>query len=487
MAGRRLIPQRWISAGLIVGLAAVAGLVAGAVGGPTRAGPLPHTAANGGPVQDEGWVAAAYVPFIVRRAGREQLTPPVTTTPSSTPTLTPTPTVTPSPTLTPTLTPTPEDCPPLDDRTSVTTVDVGSKQVQLDLRGNGWDRTRPVTLALAPDGSPKVAWADTSAKVWVTPLTADFERAGPDQSVDGTYIRGFVAHDDGAAVVVRRGTDDMYLVRLELDGTVRWETQIVGQLGQSVVDSKWVDSWGDEGRLAWTGRDYLLYLGHTQFFGAKGKHQGDLLRYYTADGKWVGNDARTDDWEWGCSHSLDLRLTVKTSSHAAACLSDCYFDKGMLFNDKRIIRPEPSGNCSGSSDAELGGLVAAVGDGEGYWFNYVSKETRRSHDVGLVHLSETGFKDEDLWLTDTAAVQETGAHLARHGANLFAAWTAGTKTLGAVVDPTGKRLEGPTDLGVTIGPRDDLMNLPNGDIAWAYAWGDLHNLRIVRVAFCSRQ
>jgi hypothetical protein len=309
--------------------------------------------------------------------------------------------------------------------------------------------------------------------VHVTPLDAADNRRGDDFSAPGQGMHGFATMADGFAVLVKR--DDVMAVVRYVDGSgVLYTANTVGATSHDVEGARWIDDWPHEGRLAWSGTQLAVYHGQTGNFGAaSGNHQGDRLEYLDAAG------SRSVAWDWGCSHSVDVRLAWNGSTFGPVCLSDCYPGKGIYFNHNGFIRDEPSGDCAGSSSASLGGLVPVA---DGFWLSFVSVEGRSSADVGLVHLASDGTPGTFLWLTDTAAEAESSAHLAGYGANLLAAWMSGGTATFAVVSTTGAIIEGPAALDTSFAVRDDFVNWPNGDVGWAYGSGS--ELRIVRLARC---
>ncbi|MBW2522759.1 MAG: hypothetical protein JRI23_01225 [Deltaproteobacteria bacterium] len=347
----------------------------------------------------------------------------------------------------------------LDNRAEVTMVSVGAP-----VQGDVW-------LAPEPGGCAKAAWI-SGTEVHLTPLTGDGQRFGPDGSMPGTEIRGLVAHDDGAALLIRRD-DRMDLVGVCGNGANRFEIPIVGGNNHDQSGDKWIDSWPHEGRLAWSGAQYAAYFGHTQNWGAQGNHQGDILAYYDGDGAPDGLG-----WGWGCSHSLDVRIAHSGATFGPVCVSDCYPDKGIYFDHNTLVSSEPSGNCLGSSDARLGGLVAVSG---GFMLTYSSSEGRSSFDIALVHISSTGTVGSPVWLTDTAGTDERTSYLARYGSNLLVGWLSeGNLTL-SVVNDTGTVVEGPALASVGFGGAD-FINLANGDVAWAFGQGS--EVAMVRLPHC---
>lgn len=350
-------------------------------------------------------------------------------------------------------------------------VDVGSSF--------GWSNNRPVLFAGLSDGSARVAWS-SSGTVHVTPLTSSLQRQGPDLTTTGVSVRGFVAHDDGTvALLVVRGTG-MFLVKLRADGTAIFETAVVNDPPSEVEGARWVDNWGHEGRLLFTGQGYVAYFGHTKHFGATGKHQGDLLISLDATtGLPSGGPA---GWAWGCSHSLDLRLAWDGANVAPVCLSDCYRSKGVLLNDSDVLQDEPSGNCAGSSQGELGGLASLEGGGFGFTFS--TQEGRPNRDVGFIALDAQLRKSPVVWLTGGTG-GETAPHLARYGqSQLLASWREGSDTRLAVLSAAGAVLEGPVTAAVQVADRDDFARYPSGDVGWASGGGS--RLQVTRVRSCAR-
>ena len=277
---------------------------------------------------------------------------------------------------------TPPVCGALATRLMTATIDVGPANVDVG-SSFGWSNNRPVQLMGLTDGSAKIAWSG-SGQVHVTPVSAAMQRSGPDVTLAGESVRGFVAHDDGTvALLVVRGTG-MFLIKLRADGTALFETAIVNDPPSEIEGARWVDSWGHEGRLLFTGQVYVAYFGHTKHFGSIGKHQGDLLISLSpTTGLPTGGPA---GWDWGCSHSLDVRLAWDGASVAPVCLSDCYRTRAVMLSDNDVLQDEPSGNCAGSSQGELGGLAALGGGGFGVTFSTKEGRTSRDVEIGRAHV-----------------------------------------------------------------------------------------------------
>jgi len=402
--------------------------------------------------------------------------PPPTAPPAATATDAPTPTDEPTPTDVPTATATPFVCGELPDRLRVVDHDLG----ELRIRTGGPDfwTTNPIVTARQRGGTIWVGWPDTVGEVHLTPLDDDLQRTGDDLTLAGEEIRGLVAHDDGLALLVVR-EPAMSFVRLDAEGRELWRRDLVGVAGKG-SGASWIDFWPHESRLAWDGRRYAAYIGHTHNFGGSGTHQGDLLWYFDADGVRTTPD---EGWDWGCSHSLDVRLAWNAARFGPVCLSDAYPTKAFHFNhEEKEIRREPSGDGAGSSEARLGGLVSAR---DGFLMSFASPQGRRSTDVGVVRIGNDASVGAVTWLTDTPDVDEDGPHLASYGTGLLATWSAGGEHLAVALDADGRPTGAPLALGAAVAPKDDLLGgLPGGDVLWAARGPRPGVLRVARLDYC---
>ena len=370
----------------------------------------------------------------------------------------------------------PGPCGTLDTRVIQATIDVRPASVDVG-SSYGWSNNRPVHFAGLTDGSARVAWS-SNGTIHITPLNAMLARLGPDLTTAGVSVRGFVAHDDGSvALLVVRGTE-MHLVKLRSDGSNAFDVPIVADPPSDTEGARWVDNWGHEGRLLVAGNAYVAYFGHTRHWGAMGKHQGDLLASFDVNtGARVGGPA---GWDWGCSHSLDVRLAWDGARVAPVCLSDCYRTKGVLLDDSTVLSDEPSGNCAGSSNGELGGLAGLAGGGFAVTFS--TTEGRSSRDVAFRTISSQGTPGPVVWLA-MGAGDERAPHLARYGADrLLASWVEGGDSKLAVLSAAGVVLEGPVTASVAVDVRDDFARYPGGDVGWASGGGG--QLQVSRIRSC---
>jgi hypothetical protein len=307
------------------------------------------------------------------------------------------------------------------------------------------------------------------------PLDAANQRAGDDIVVEGSEVRGLVAHDDGAAVLVVRD-DQMVFVRLDEAGNTTASLSIVGGNSHTTDGDRWIDSWPHQGRLAWSGSEYAAYFGQTGNHGAAGDHQGDHYTIISPDGAELDGG-----WDWGCSHSLDVRLAHNGSIFAPVCTSDTYPGAGIWLRNRIELSPEPSITNTGGG-TKLGGLVPAP---DGFWLTFTSPEPGPTYDVVFLHFDNEGNVSGRVMLTETDSVDEEFSHLAAYGeGDLLAGWSTDGQLSLATLDTAGSILEGPVVVSAQIGGLDDFVTYPNGDIGWAAAWDDMSTLQIVWVAAC---
>jgi hypothetical protein len=334
--------------------------------------------------------------------------------------------------------------------------------------------------APTPAGGLAIAWTTTTNSLHLTRLDSSGNVIGPDFVLNAKAAHGLVATSTGYALLVQRDPDVIAFVILDLNGNVVVDKMLDGNVDHTVVGSEWyayggVSAWlGEGGRVVWdpSTKTYAVYFPVQRHWPDGISHFGDTLRHLTETGDQVVN------WGWGCSHSLDIRMTVSGSTLEPVCLSDCYAQKAILLSDATVLSSEPSGNCAGSSAATLGGLVPVS---DGFWLSYVSPEGRTSKDVALKHVSTSGTAGSVIWLTNTTG-DETSPHLGVIGSDLLALWQDSTGTRMQLLDATGTAVGSTRTIGVTLGAFDDLFSFSNGDAGWVRANGS--GLSIGRIHLC---
>ena len=320
----------------------------------------------------------------------------------------------------------------------------------------------------APDEGVGVVlgWAASGGGVHLTVVDGHGEPTGDDFQVDGRGIHGLAVGDDGYAVLVYRPSDELALVEVSRSGTVQFDQTILS--GDYWWQTTW---WMGDGRLLWTGSEYVVYV-HV----SHGGHEGDTLCYLSG-----GGAPQSGGWTWGCSHSMDQRVTVHDGRTTAICLSDCYPGQGIFLNNSTTISLETGGNCAGNIDGSLGGLVT---DSGGSWFNFGSSMDRNGEDIALVHIGQNGSVGPKQWLTDTPGQVEASAHLAPFEGGLLAAWQLGNQTLMVRLLATGEPDGDAVVIPTRVAAHDDFFVHTDGDVGWAYATQGSSTINVVRATGC---
>jgi len=375
---------------------------------------------------------------------------------------------------------------PLKNRLTVVDVDLPAK---IDL-GNtdygtaDWYQSSSVNRVIfspQPNGEAKVAWMDsTGYRIHITPLDRNFKRKGKDVILNGQRIRDMLAHDDGAAALILRD-GGFHLTRVSEKGEVRFDPRLIGLTSHDM----------HQGRIAFNGKTYGTYFGVQQNFGPiKGTHQGDALVTVAGDGETKVH------WSWGCSHSIDMRLTYVNGKLIPLALTDAYPAPGMWFNHSVTQVTYENGSTNGYVSARIGGMVEF---GDHMVIAYTTEKLGR-WEAALAAFQKKGpyKRVTPRWLTDTPDQTEANIKIAKYGKNLLISWedlkggkrffrlydfdVVSSKGDGKELSMNARPLGEPEALPVAIGPIDDFRSLSNGDVVWAAAWGDAHKLRIIRLA-----
>ena len=218
-------------------------------------------------------------------------------------------------------------------RLTVTRVDVDADIRFRDATTDSFPMDQRIALSVARDGRAYVAWTELSGAVRVTPLTRELQRAEPDIAVEGQDIGGFVARDDGFAVLTRRVDPGDPLtdpnsgsgpIKAAFLARYRGRTQT---FAVPLTGTKSITASTDPrardcapyylyGRLAWNGARYGAYF---QVYACSGDpHQAgssDKLVYVDDDGQ-----VSAGGWGWNCSNNLGVRM-VPSPVRSRPCAS----------------------------------------------------------------------------------------------------------------------------------------------------------------------
>lgn len=184
-------------------------------------------------------------------------------------------------------------------------------------------------------------------------------------------------------------------------------------------------------------------------------------------------------WDWGCSHSMEIRLAHNGDELGPLCASDCFPDKGVHYAHNTFVYGDAAANCGGGYTAHLGGMVPVAG---GFFAGFTSAQDRPARDAAVVHIANDNSVGAISWLTDGGGVDDL--HIAGYGGGLLAAWdAAGSATLQRL-DAAGAALRAPESVsGVNLAAAGDMFAYANGDVGWAQRDGA--TVSLARVGQCA--
>jgi hypothetical protein len=400
----------------------------------------------------------------------------------------------------------PDACPEsLEDRLTVSSVQV-SRDIRYKLLGyEGYPFDERVAFAPAPDGSAYVAWTDdNTSRAMVTPLDQQYVRAGDDIDSAGSEVGGLVAHDDGFALLTLRAepgqqstaTGDANLGRTVtlLRYRAGAEAYAAALTGASSVTQAYNALLRDAapgylyGRLAWNGAKYGAYfIIETAPDATRPPMLTDKLVYLDDTGAGLpgGFDGK-------CASNQGLRLWPESDVFTPVCLTDAQPAPGvnLVPEDQDPLLLAPEAFARGWSGGQMGSIVKLPDNS--YFVGWLSRDVveggssnqtaRLASDIALMRLGpDRKALGERQWLVETPYVAETNLHFARYGHDrILMVWDAITGircdrmcygnyagTYARVLDSSGKLIRGDR-LSAVPNHHDDLVTLPNGDVAWAY-------------------
>jgi hypothetical protein len=281
-----------------------------------------------------------------------------------------------------------------------------------------------------------------------------------DTTVDGNALYGLATNGDARAVMVSRGTDVLALAIVDGAGGTIYDDTIIGDVPHDVTNNEWFGSQIRAGRLIWTGSQWATYFTVQRLWDDGVAHYGDQLRLYEPD----GSSSQTV-WGWGCSHSMEVRISHNGDRLGPVCSSDCYPSKGVHFNHRGgQLWPDESGsNCAGGYGTSLGASVPVPG---GFWVAFTATDERDSHDVAIVKIDDTTPGDP-IWLTEDAT-RDAALNAVSFEEDLLVAWDAGGTNQFVITDgSTGEVVNGPVSIAdADLGSSSDFFQFSNGDVGW---------------------
>ncbi len=327
-----------------------------------------------------------------------------------------------------------------------------------------WDgkELRPVIFAAQPDGGAKIGWTDADGTVHVTPLNQRMRRCGPDMLLEGVILRDLVAHNDGSAILTLQ-EGGMHLTRIRDQETI-FKKRLISNSSREI-------HWGS---LAWNGRSYGAY-----FALHGGGHEGDGLCFVSPEG-----EMQEGGWNWGVSHSIDMRLVPSGNVFFPVALSDAYPGTGFYFNHTAKRISYTWGNFSGGTGGRIGGVVAL---GDRMFMAFTSKEGDRKHwSVALADFAKAPpHRQRVHQYLEEAESDQINVKIARYGKDrMLISWVDSANAVRqfAVYNQQGQREGAIETLPVAASPRSDFKTLPGGAVVWAHPSGDdKRTLKIQRI------
>ena len=343
-----------------------------------------------------------------------------------------------------------------------------------------WGR---IHATAGPNDGAFVAGQDGGGGVEVRQLAADGSLvASHDFAGDDVY--GLAASDTAFALLVYRAPDVLALIITDHNGTVIDDQTLIGDVDQSETWSQWFGHQIRDGRLTEAGGQWAAYYTVQQLWDDGVAHYGDQLRVFDADGSPAGGG-----WNWGCSHSMEVRISHNGTSLGPLCSSDCYPSKGVHFNHQggRLWTDEEGSDCWGGYATSLGGSIPVDG---GFWMIFAATDERDSYDVA-VHFIDQWSTTETIWLTEDD-VDAANLNGAMYGDELLVAWTEGATwqndgdQLFARVSHPGGAMVGDAETvdGANLEGASDFFNFDNGDVGWLQGGGTTGELELARLGIC---
>ena len=361
------------------------------------------------------------------------------------------------------------ECGIIEKNLRMTAVDISSR-INTGIADNtgpfwSWSGLRATCLSPSPSGESKVGWHDTAGNIHITPLNANDTRKTDDIVISRGRMYDLVSHNDGFAILILEN-DRMYIERYDNSGARWFQTELNDSDDET---HEW-----HGGKLSWDGIRYAAYFAIHATAGWAAGHEGDKLKYIDSSGTILSGG-----WEWGCSHSMDVRILFAGPGPMPVCISDCYPGKGLYLKNRFLIA-ESDGDCRGISNARFGqaayfkghlALIFLAIDGRTSWdVVFASLSASSPHNVRMVQA-----------LTNTQGNEINPKVIAYDQDHLLASWEADGMREFVLLNLDGQSVGPRERIAVMAGPVDDFQTFPNGEIGWAYAWGDLNKLKIMRI------
>jgi len=321
----------------------------------------------------------------------------------------------------------------------------------------------------APTLAGGVVVASGGSPVTLQRFSGDGSAAGGAVPVAGNRAWGLAVNGDEWGVLVDRGSDALYLVVVRPDGGEVFATRLLGEVDHSVTNNEWFGTGIRYARLHFAAGQWGAYYTVNRLWPDGIAHYGDQLQYLDTSGASAGMA-----WSWGCSHSMEVRLTHNETLWGPICISDCYPSKGIHFNHRSAeLYTDSEANCAGGYGTSLGDLVPVA---DGFWATFAASDGRASDDVAIMHVgNDRRASGAPIWLSEDGA-PDRNVRAARYGSGLVVGWSGAGGDVLTHLDGSGATLEAPVTIDAGLGGASDFFVLADGDVGWV-SGGELKRLR----------
>ncbi len=255
-------------------------------------------------------------------------------------------------------------------------------------------------------------------------------------------------------------------------------TTLTKKANADSVGAQFIWWYGHTARLATDGKTIEVYFRSamsTARPGVAGEvdiHAGDTLRFVHAD----SGALVPGGWDWECSHSWSVRAGYNGSQWAAVCHGD---GDPNAMQYAHMAAPAARQdtlqwlNDTDPSQRALGGLVSAS---NGFWLHYIEPAGGKLS-LKLAKLPNSGSVMQPVRAIAAATSIDTAypfrPYMEAYGTNqLLMGWKSGGKLVLAVADAaTGKMLDGPVKMALSIDPFQEMTTTASGDVVWAHSDG----------------
>jgi ankyrin repeat protein len=307
-------------------------------------------------------------------------------------------------------------------------LNLGGKSVSDNFQDN------PATLSPTPDNGAVITWQDANGDCHILRLNAQNQALGAIITIPKIRIFSAVAHSDGFAILLAKEVNydaewksrtyrAYFLAKYDYSGHKTFETKILGDDKLDAEGKRVADANGRNiNALAWSGKNYAVYLAHYKHWGDKGEHQGDMLAFYKANGE-PDEAASHRGWDWGVSHSFSQKLIFNTDKFICLATGDSY-PRGISAHiegvGQKVIMPIESSPFRYQDIFGTRISTPVKGDKGTFWVAYMSAiGNRATHDIGLINFDSTGKMLKQTWLTNTADLDESNPRLATLGKDKY--------------------------------------------------------------------